>query len=251
MAKLAKLFKQFVVKAEVDSDERTVTAVITTAAVDRDNEVLLPKGADIDSYLKNPVVLWAHNYGEPPIARTLWMKTGRGKITAKAKFADTEKAEEVYQLYKGGFLSAFSIGFIPLDSHPPTPDEIKKHPEWAAARRIYNKWELLEFSAVPVPANPEALATAVKTKELNLTAETQEELGIEEEEKTYTSKNPIDKANNDEESDPNPATIETLPVIKTAAIIDTTRHIVTVKRKINPKKFAKQIVCCIKGRMYY
>lgn len=244
------LTKQFIAKAEVDSDERTVTAIITTSVVDRDNEVLLSKGADLVNYLKNPVVLWAHDYSGTPIARTQWMKTGRGKITAKLQFADTDKGEEVYQLFKGGFLNAFSIGFLPKanGSHPPTPEEIKKNPEWASARRIYDKWELLEFSAVPVPANPEALMTAVKAKELTLTVQTQEELGIEEE-KIYTAINTIDKAN-EEESDPNPATINTLPVIKTAAIIGTTRHILTVKRKIDPKKLAKEIAGCIKGRVY-
>ncbi len=245
------LIKQFIAKAEVDSDERTVTAIITTSAVDRDHEVLLSKGADLENYLKNPVVLWAHDYSGTPIARTLWMKTGRGKITAKLQFADTDKGEEVYQLFKGGFLNAFSIGFLPKadGSHHPTPKEIERNPEWASVYRVYDKWELLEFSAVPVPANPEALATAVKAKELTLTIETQEELGMEEE-KVYTTVNTTDKTNEEKEEDPNPAIIKTDPVIKTAAIIDTTRHIVTVKRKINPKKFAKEIVCCIKGRMY-
>lgn len=179
--------KTYVAKAEVDDDERTVTAVISTSAVDREKEVLLPKGADFEQYEKNPVVLWAHDYREPPIGRALWIKNTRKNITAKVKFAETEKADEVYQLFRGKFLNAFSVGFLPAEdgSHPPTPDEVKKNPDWAEARRIYDKWELLEFSAVPVPANPEALATAVKSKELAISKETQDELGIEDEEITY------------------------------------------------------------------
>jgi len=177
------LRKTYIAKAEVDDDERTVTAVISTSAVDREHEVLLPKGADYEQYQKNPVVLWAHDYREPPIGKALWIKSGRKNISAKVRFADTDKAEEIYQLFKGHFLNAFSVGFLPAEdgSHPPTPDEVKKNPEWAEAKRIYDKWELLEFSAVPVPANPEALATAVKSKDISISQELQDELGIEEE----------------------------------------------------------------------
>ena len=174
------LRKQFIAKVEADDDERTVTAVISTNEIDRDGEIILPSGAELENYLKNPVVLWAHSYGTPPIARTLWMKQGRKAITAKIKFADTDRAEEVYQLFKGGFMKAFSIGFIPKDSHTPTPEEIKKKPELADARRIFDKWELLEFSAVPVPANPSALATAVKTKGIAVSDELLDELGYKD-----------------------------------------------------------------------
>ncbi|KKN71413.1 hypothetical protein LCGC14_0421350 [marine sediment metagenome] len=180
-----KIYKQFIAETKVDEDERTVTAVISTDMVDRDGEVLLPKGVDFEQYLKNPVVQWAHSYGEPPIARTQWITKGRKQITAKAQFADTVFADEIYQLYKKNYLSAFSVGFIPKKSHTPTPDEIKKRPEWAEASRIFDEWELLEFSAVPVPANPEALATAVKTKEISVSKELQEQLGIDEDETFY------------------------------------------------------------------
>lgn len=179
--------KTYVAKAEIDDDERTVTAVISTSTVDREKEVLLPKGADYEQYLKNPVVLWAHDYRETPIGKALWVKSARKTITAKVRFAETDKADEIYQLFKGHFLNAFSVGFLPAEdgSHPPTPDEVKKNPDWAEAKRIYDKWELLEFSAVPVPANPEALATAVKSKDISISRELQDELGIEEETTYY------------------------------------------------------------------
>jgi HK97 family phage prohead protease len=174
------LLKDYTAKTEIDEEERTVTAVISTDVVDRDKEVLIPKGVDFNSYEKNPVVLWAHSYSDPPIGRALWIKSGRKGITAKLKFAVTEKAEEVYQLFKGKFLKAFSVGFIPTKSHEPKPEDIKKRPEWAEAQRIIDEWELLEFSAVPVPANPEALTIAVKSKEVDLSDDTIKELGIDD-----------------------------------------------------------------------
>lgn len=181
------LKKQYVAKSEVDDSERTITAVISTNAVDRDGEVLMPKGADFEKYLKNPVVLWAHQHTDTPIGRSMWIKRGRDRITAKVKVATTPKADEIYQLFKGGFLNAFSVGFVPNNWREPKADEIKQHPEWSATKRVCDSWELLEFSAVPVPANPEALAVAVKTKAVNLSKETQDELGIEDEETFYTA----------------------------------------------------------------
>ncbi|KKK56619.1 hypothetical protein LCGC14_3062710, partial [marine sediment metagenome] len=55
-------------------------------------------------------------------------------------------------------------------------------PELADAWRIFDEWELLEFSVVPVPANQEALATAVKKKELKLSDSTLEDMDLDVEE---------------------------------------------------------------------
>jgi HK97 family phage prohead protease len=239
---MANICKQYIAKTEVDSEERTVTAVISTSGVDRDSEVVLPKGGNFENYLKNPVVLWAHDYSDTPVGKTLWLKAVRDKITAKVQFAETDKAEEVYQLFKGGFLNAFSISFMPAEdgSHPPTPKEIEKHPEWASARRIYDKWELLEYSPVPVPANPEALATAIKSKGISLSEETLEELGIDEE-KVFVP---------EEKKEP-----EDKPKIKTSPLITTFSHIPTSHlRMANPedvaKKMATRVIKKVRGKMY-
>ncbi len=179
------LHKQYIAKIETDDDERTVTAIISTDTIDRDFEVMKPSGANLENYMKNPVVLWAHNYAEPSIGKALWVTKTRKNIRAKTKFADTPRADEIYQLYRGGYLKAFSVGFISTESHRPEPKEIEKRPELANVRTIIDKWELLEFSAVPVPANPEALATAVKTKEVTVSKELRGELGLEDEETYY------------------------------------------------------------------
>jgi len=138
---------------DIDDIEGTLTAYVSTDARDRMDEVLLPDGADMKNYKRNPVVLFAHDYQSPPIGKALWIKNDGDGIIAKVKFASTEFAQEIFTLFKEGIMSAFSVGFIPkqwVDG-----DGEKK------ARRTYEKWELLEFSAVPVPANPEALALAM------------------------------------------------------------------------------------------
>jgi len=138
----------------IDEKEGTITAFVSTNARDRMDEVLDPKGADLKNYSKNPVVLWAHDYSRPPIGKALWTKRSGEGILSKVKFASTEFAQEIFQLYKEGFLKAFSVGFMPKDYED--GDGVK------IPRRTYKSWEMLEYSAVPVPANPEALTLAVQ-----------------------------------------------------------------------------------------
>lgn len=130
-----------------DLGEGTIEAVVASEAEDRHGEVIEMKGLDIKKYMKNPVVAWSHNYDEPPIAKAEKLtKTPDGKLIARMKFATNiyDKARVVYNLYKDGFLNAFSIGFIPLEIDG----------------NRYTKSEMIEFSAVLVPANPEALLLA-------------------------------------------------------------------------------------------
>jgi HK97 family phage prohead protease len=138
----------------IDEKEMTLTAYVSTGARDRMNESLDPAGVDLTNYRKNPVVLWAHDYSLPPIGKAEWVKRDKSGVLSKVKFASTAFAQEIFQLYKEGFLKAFSVGFVPTKTED---GDGQKEP-----RRTYRKWEMLEFSAVPVPANPEALSLAMQ-----------------------------------------------------------------------------------------
>lgn len=133
-----------------DLGEGKLEAIISTDDIDRHGEIVDINGIDIKNYEKNPVVMWAHDYSLPPIGKTLSLtkeKIGKKMVLKTVmEFATgvSDLAREVYNLYKGGFMNAFSIGFIPLDEEENT----------------YTKSELLEYSAVPIPANPNALLLA-------------------------------------------------------------------------------------------
>lgn len=130
-----------------DLGEGIIEAVVASESEDRHGEVLELKGLDTSKYMKNPVVLWAHDYSQPPIGKTLTLKKKDGKLIAKVKFAIDEDsfAHKIYKLYKGGYMKAFSIGFIPKEI-----DDNR-----------YTKAEMIEHSSVPIPANSEALALAI------------------------------------------------------------------------------------------
>ncbi len=140
---------------EIERSTRTMVVTISTRARDRAGDVVEPKGVRLERYLKNPVVLWAHDYSQRPLAKSLWIRVKDGSVVAKPRFHDsTDLAREVFQLYAEGYLNAWSIGFIPEDWK-----------EQGEGFRI-TKWDLLEYSAVPIPANPEALTLALKEKRI-------------------------------------------------------------------------------------
>lgn len=152
---------EFVRKGLVPSDvqfedgERAAVSYITTRDIDRDGEIVEPDGVDLESYRKNPVVLFGHDYSQLPIGKNLWIKADERGLIAKTQYASHEFAEKVYEYRKEGMPLAQSIGFIPLKWED-NPDKSNK--SWS---RRYTKWHLLEYSDVPVPANPEAVNIAV------------------------------------------------------------------------------------------
>jgi HK97 family phage prohead protease len=139
----------------IEGKDRVLEFGGTTETQDRDGEVIKASAWQTERYVKNPVVQWAHDYTAPPIGKTVSI-TRRGADTVfQIEFADAETypfADTIFRLCKGGFLSATSVGFIPIES--------KAGKKESDPRRTYTKVELLEISIVPVPSNPEALVTA-------------------------------------------------------------------------------------------
>lgn len=162
---------------DIAEGERAVIAAVSTEAIDRDHEVMKLSGVDLKWYRKNPVVLYAHDYRSLPIGKAMWIRKEGDKLMAKTVFASAEAnpvAENVYQLFREKILNAWSIGFIVHESREPKQDEFSED-----VRRVITKWTLLEYSAVPVPSNMEALTTAVG-KGLELVSRVADDLGLGE-----------------------------------------------------------------------
>ena len=129
-----------------------ITGIASTQAQDRDGEVILQSGWDLNNYMQNPVLMLMHNYQEFPVGKVTEIGVKDGKLQFTAIFSNaTEKAKEAYALVKEGVLSAFSVGFIPRNYDGNTITEA----------------ELLEISLVPVPANPQAVVLAKQFQEKN------------------------------------------------------------------------------------
>lgn len=137
---------------KVAKTDGLLTAVVgSTAAVDRYGEIVNQETFQLDNYKKNPVILWAHNlsFGEdrPPIGKAIRVEVKNGQLEFDIQFDMADPfAADIFRKYKEKFLNAFSVGFIAHD--------VARNDEGATV--LLNN-ELLELSAVPVPANPEAL----------------------------------------------------------------------------------------------
>jgi len=170
---------------DINEKERTMVVTASDETVDRYNEIMKVAGCKYRNDGKLPF-LWSHNRKEdlPPIGKSMWVKRMKGleAVRAKIEFAPTEFADSIYNLYKGGFLTGVSIGFLPIKDREPTKEEVKK-----GAKRIIEEWELLEISAVPIPANPNAVAEAIKSGELQLPAMVYKDFGFEKEENIIQS----------------------------------------------------------------
>lgn len=118
-------------------------ATFSTANEDRHGDIVM-QNWDLKSFKKNPVFLDSHNYDsiEHILGKVTSIKQEKVLEGDIEFFVDNPKGLLAKQAAEGGFLSATSVGFIP---------------------KMFNdkgniiESELLEISAVSVPANAEAL----------------------------------------------------------------------------------------------
>lgn len=137
----------------VDGNGRIMDFVFNSGQQDRQDDIIPASALDSTDFRNNPVFLWAHQYEQPPIGKVLDIGADGDATIGKVLFAQTELAEDVFQLYKGGFLNAVSIGFRAQEWTPPAK---------GSKARTLKKGTLYEVSGVPVPADPKALRRRIK-----------------------------------------------------------------------------------------
>lgn len=150
------------VTKDIDEKKGIVSSIISTGELDRDSERVLP-GAftkSIPAFMENPVVLFAHNHDEPPIGQALEVKDTKDGLFAVTQFAREESAfaDTIFNLYKGRYLRAWSVGFIPVKWSEDGKDKLP-----GQMGPSYIESELFEYSGVPVPSNRGALVAMAKS----------------------------------------------------------------------------------------
>lgn len=153
-----------IVKAQAEKKNGRLVAVASTNVEDRHGEVVDNSGWVLNNYKKNPVMLWAHDHSMPAIGTAKNIRvtktSGAPQLVFEPVLHDlTPEAAAIKAMYEGytdadgnehaPILNSFSVGFRPVDTDGNT----------------YTKSELLEISAVNVPANPEARVMAYKSLE--------------------------------------------------------------------------------------
>jgi len=153
---MEKVYKQFDIEV-TEKRESGGRITISTPAIDRDHDRIVPGGVKIDNYMRNPVVQWGHNYRDPwaTIGKTNSLEIADNGIVADFDLrpaANENDPQNIVQLlWDGNWIRTASVGFMPTVAE-----------ENDVGGRDYTEWEILEWSLVPVPANQEALRLAVK-----------------------------------------------------------------------------------------
>lgn len=147
---------------ELLKGEKADISLVSSDSIDRDGEVVLPKGLELAYFQKNPIVTFAHRYDELPVGKAQWIRKVEGGIKAKTVYTDAhEMARACWQMTQEGILKGKSIGFLPTRIRPPTGDELKARPELKNANAIIETAVLLEYAVAPIPVNQDALVEAV------------------------------------------------------------------------------------------
>lgn len=176
--------KQFVnpIKKGYDPKTNQMEIYFTQLAVDRDSEVVLPQGIDLENFKKNPILVDSHDWYwgfESIIGRALpeTLLASSKDLTGVIEFDVADpKAKTIAGKYERGYANAFSIGFIGREYGEPILEGQKG--------RTIVKCELLEISAVTVPSNPHATGKSFRLGEFY---EMRKKVGENELENAYKS----------------------------------------------------------------
>ncbi|MCX6165320.1 MAG: HK97 family phage prohead protease, partial [Ignavibacteriae bacterium] len=115
---------------------------------------------DADNFRKNPIVLFGHSHHSRSnvIGKNIALFPDDFGVKAITKFADTPAGNDLYILNREGYLNAWSIGYIPKKIKTQNTTTNNQ----SGTYNIIDEWELLEYSSVVIPANPDAINLMLK-----------------------------------------------------------------------------------------
>lgn len=155
---------------------RTVRFVISTDGKDRHRTVLNMKGWQLDNFNRNPIVGYQHNvYGDnmcvPPNPDDVlgparaWVETkdGREVLMGEVTFETADinpQAEKIFRKVLNGTLRATSVGFLEVGKGKMIQEKDSDGKILSETYHFQGQ-ELIEFSIVNIPSNPEATRKVV------------------------------------------------------------------------------------------
>lgn len=149
----------------VDENARQVRFLCSTGQIDRYGEIVDPQAleAAIPGFMRNPVFVAGHVYTTPDGAPTVighWVKlwiSSEG-LEGIAQIDDEDPlAMRYWNHFRKGNMRAVSIGFLTRGWEM---REMKLEDGQSRRVRVFTEIDLLEISAVTIPANPAALMRA-------------------------------------------------------------------------------------------
>jgi len=157
MAAQTKAYSTLTIKGyEEDDDKMVIEGIASTPSVDREGDILEPKGA---KYSLPMPLLWQHNHSQP-IGLVDKVEVTKSGIKFRASFAKVTapgtlktRIDEAWQSVKAGLIRGVSVGFI-VKAMEPIKDTYGFH---------IKEWDWMELSLVTIPAQVEATIQSVKS----------------------------------------------------------------------------------------
>lgn len=142
----------------VDEEQRIVEGVASTIHPDRQQDIVVPAGAKMSLPLP---FLYQHNPHQP-IGHVIAAKVTDAGIEIRAQIAKgIAFIDDAWALIKAGLVAGLSLGFRPLTDPVPI----------AGTQGLrFDSFEILEISAVTIPANMSASITSIKSADQALLA---------------------------------------------------------------------------------
>jgi hypothetical protein len=138
------------------SKTRRIPYLLSNNSVARDGHTVKSDGFELGNYRANPVFLWAHDTGQPPVGRVVEITMSSTTLRGVVEYADADLspfADMIFRMVKKRYLNAVSISWLPMEWKFSTD---RNRPGGVD----FLRQDLLEVSQVPVPAMASALATA-------------------------------------------------------------------------------------------
>lgn len=158
------------VRASIEAN-RTIRFIISTDTKDRHGTVLNMKGWSIERFNKNPIVGYQHNvYGDNMCSGPnpddvlgpgrAWVQEIDGKtvLMGDVRFETSDinpLADKIFRKILNGTLNATSVGFLEVGEGKMITKQDDKG-KVIDKTYFYEGQELLEFSVVNIPSNPDA-----------------------------------------------------------------------------------------------
>lgn len=143
------MLKQFftVEEKSIDKDKRIVRGVVgSTGDKDRHGDTVNPEGWVLDNYLKNPTILFGHDYWSFPVGSAIKVAIENAQLVFDIYITDkTQVGRELWDLICEGTVKAVSVGY-----------RVMKYGVEGTDLFTHMQQELLELSFVPVGSNPNA-----------------------------------------------------------------------------------------------
>lgn len=137
-------------------DERVITGIASTPSPDRDGDILEPEGAEFGSAIP---FLWQHDHSRPVGQCTVRRVSEGLEITATLVKPEpgmpsqlAARLDEAWAAIKTGLVRGLSVGFRPHE-----------YTFLDGGGLHFLRWELMEVSAVTVPANAECTIQTIKS----------------------------------------------------------------------------------------